>query len=155
MASKKTKVVKKMTKKATRKIPAKKKASVKKGVIKSAVKKVSKKAPARKKSVISKKTKTSTKKKRSNKKTLIIATSDQCFWINEGPAVRDLVELRDILSEINKEQFIHHVNSMKNDFASWVEEVLCDEKCANNIRRSKTVSAMVKNIEKALLEYYY
>jgi len=150
MASKKTKVVKKTTKKATKKMPAKKKTSVKKGAKKSVVKKVSKKATVKKKNVVSKKTKTST-----NKKTLIIATNDQCFWINEGPAIRDLVELRDILSGINKEQFIHHVNSMKNDFASWVEEVLCDKKCANNIRRSKTVSAMVKNIEKALLEYYY
>ncbi len=155
MASKKTKTAKKVVKKVAKKIPAKKKTSAKKGVMKSTPKKVPKESLVKTKKSVGKKSKTSAKKKKTVKKTLVVAMGDQCFWINSGPEVKDLIELKDILSEINKEQFIHHVNNMKNDFAVWVEDVLCDKKCADKIRRSKTIPAMIKNIERALLEYHY
>ncbi len=151
MVSKKTKTIKKSTvkkvvKKSTKKIA--KKLLVKKKVL---VKKTKKNKVSIKK--ITKKT--STKKQKGNKKELVVAVGDQCFWINEGPSIQNLIELRNALSEINKAQFIHHVNGVKNDFGIWVEEVLCDKNCADNIRKSRTTQMMIKNIEKALLKYYY
>ena len=39
---------------------------------------------------------------------------------------------------MNDDQFAHHVNAQKNDFAQWVSGVLCDEKCARALLKAKT-----------------
>ena len=155
MATKKTKKTKKTAKKATKKTTVKKKTSVKKSVKKSTSKKVSKKTTQKTKGTTAKKPKTSASKRKKNKKPLVVAVGDRYFWVNGGPVIKDLLELRNVMLDISKEQFIYHVNNTKNDFAVWVEEVLQDKKCADNIRKSKTISEMVKNIEKALKEYHY
>ncbi len=167
MVSKKTKTVKKVikkklvkktmpVKKAIKKKPIKNKVVVKK-VIKKTMRKI---VTAKKKSTVSKvgilkKNNKFTRKRKLNKKSLVIAIGDRCFWVKDGPSVRDLADLRNVLLEISKEQFLYHANGMKNDFAVWTEEVLYDKKCADSIRKSKTISAMVKNIEKFLSVYNY
>lgn len=153
MALKKAKTKKSVVKKIAKREQATEKTSTKKVVKKTPAKKVAKKKVVKSKSTVNKKKKTISKKKSNSKKILIIATGDQCFWIKDGPSVGDLKELRNALISIEKEQFIHHVNNMKNDFAVWVEEILEDVACASGIRKSKTKTGMIKNIEKSLLGY--
>jgi len=66
-----------------------------------------------------------------------------------------MLELRDVLREITDEQFQHHVNKTKNDFAVWVENILEDKKAATKIKKAKTLNTMIKAVEKALKEYRY
>ncbi len=148
MALKKVKTKKSVVKKV-----AKKKQVTKKVVKKTTVKKIAKKKQVKSKATANKQKKVVSKKKNNSKKILVIATGDQCFWVKDGPSVGDLKELRDALISIEKEQFIHHVNNIKNDFAVWVEEILKDVACASGIRKSKTKTGMIKNIEKSLLGY--
>ncbi len=75
------------------------------------------------------------------------------FWVNHGPPVKDLFELFNILSVINEEQFRHHVNEFKNDFAEWVEYVLEDKETAGKIKKTKTASAMAKVVGNSLKGY--
>jgi len=125
-----------------------------------APKKTSKKSVAKKK-VAKKKTSTkktvkktsSVRKAIQRKKTLIIASPNKCFWIQYGPVVKDIFELQDALTNITDEQFKHHVNSIKNDFAVWVEEILGDKECAKNIKKAKSIKAMIKAVENALKHY--
>ena len=110
---------------------------------------VSKKTIVKKKKIAVKKVVSGKK----GKKVLVVAVGDSCFWVNYGPVLKDLLELRNILYEINEEQFRHHVNEMRNDFAEWVGGVLEDKKAAIQIKKTKTVNAMIKAVEKSLKEY--
>jgi hypothetical protein len=144
------KAVKKTVKKVKKTVKVKKAVKKTKKITKKSVKKTISKSSASKKKKVSTK-KSSTAKGR--KKALVVAVGDSCFWVNYGPALRDLLELRNALYSISEEQFKHHVNEIRNDFAIWVEGVLEDKKAAIRIKKSKTVNAMIKAVEKSLKEY--
>ncbi len=141
-------VKKKTVKKAVRKV-VKKTTKKAKTVTKKTVKKVANKKIAKQKNIGVKKIAS----KKREKKVLVIALGDRCFWVNYGPALGNLLELRDTLREINEEQFKHHVNEIRNDFADWVKDVLKDKKTALQIKKTKTINSMLKVVEKALKDY--
>ena len=85
---------------------------------------------------------------------LVEAPSGKAFWVNFGPIVNNLRALRDALAhDITDQQFTHHVSGSRNDFAAWVEDVLCDASCATALRRAKTREAAVRAVETALKRY--
>lgn len=84
---------------------------------------------------------------------LVDAPPDRCFWVNFGPVLKNLRELRDALHSISDEQFAHHVAADRNDFASWVEAVLDDAACAKALRRAKTRHAALQAVEASLTAY--
>jgi len=130
------------------------KKAVKKAVRKSAAKSAKgSKATKKTKTTIKTKKKTVVKKTRKDKKLLVIASGDECFWVNQGPVLENILDLRDLLLSIEKEQFEHHVNRNGNDFAVWVEYVLEDKDTAMQMKKIKTLTAMIKTIEKALKGY--
>jgi 23S rRNA maturation-related 3'-5' exoribonuclease YhaM len=119
---------------ATKKVAKKsvvKKAPVKKTSKKTATKKVAKKAPTKK---VAKKTPT----KNQEKKPLILATNDKSFWVTNGDVLNSLVALRDALDEMEKEVYSYHVSKEHNDFANWVDAVLCDAECATELKQAET-----------------
>lgn len=143
-------------KKAKKKV-VKKKTTGKKAV-KKTVKKVARKAKKKitKKTSLKKPTKKVAKKSaaKKKKKPMPVAEGERCFWVYEGPVVRDLNELRDVLKCVSEEQYMHHVNKMKNDFASWIEDVLGDKETSRAVKKAKTVGGMIKAVEKSLLRYF-
>jgi hypothetical protein len=90
-----------------------------------------KKAVAKK--VAAPKTKTAASKKR----TMVVAKGSHCFWVNQGPILKDLEELADALKTMSEKMFAHHVNKDHNDFADWVEGVLKDADAATALRKAK------------------
>ena len=40
---------------------------------------------------------------------------ENCFWINNGPIIRNLQEVTNTLAYMSEETFKHHVNDQKND----------------------------------------
>lgn len=84
---------------------------------------------------------------------LMSVEGDLCFWINNGPVVKNLRELRDALLNINEESFKFHVNKEKNDFAAWVKDVLKDEPLSKRLLKVKTLKAFVKAVEDRLKKY--
>jgi len=94
------------------------------------------------------------RKRETGPRALVDAPPDQCFWINHGPVVKNLRELRDALAQgLSDAQYAHHVGAGKNDFANWVEAVLDDAKCAQALRRAKTVRAALLAVEAQLRTY--
>ncbi len=61
-------------------------------------------------------------------------STDHCFWINDGPVVRNIYELLDALEHLAKPSFDYHVNGGKNDFADWIEKTLEEPELAEKIR---------------------
>jgi len=88
------------------------------------------------------------------KKNLTSAGADSLFWLYDGQAVKDLKELKDALKKASNDQFAHHVNAEKNDFACWTEEVLRDRNLAVKLRQCKTRLSRVRAIETHLQKNY-
>lgn len=94
-------------------------------------------------------------KKNSSKKSRIKATYDapdeKCFWITDGPMLKNLWELKEELGKMTEEQFVFHTKREGNDFALWIKNVFADKLLARNISRVKTRASMIKVLEDYLM----
>lgn len=88
------------------------------------------------------------------KKELINADDANLFWVNGNGALRNLKELAESLNTMSGETYAYHVNAEKNDFASWVEDILLDKKLATDMKKAKTQAAALKKVEARLKAQY-
>ena len=84
-----------------------------------------------------------TKSARSNLAELT-ASPDKAFWMCNGEMVSRLGDLPGKLKNIDESVFSHHVNSERNDFASWIDGVFQNNTLAKKISKVKTKDAMIK-----------
>jgi len=139
-----TKVAVKKT--ATKKVA--KKAPVSKKVVKKATTtKVAKKAPAK---VSAKK---AGAKKNSSVKSVIYTDNGTSFWVTDGQILNSLIALHSALLDMEDNIFDYHVNSEKNDFAEWVDCVLCDGDCASDLRKVDSPKEASSVVAKHLKSY--
>ena len=82
--------------------------------------------------------------------TLTQAQGPRCFWVNQGPIVSDLIELKQALSEMSAETFEYHTKRDGNDFAVWADAVLGEAALAKKLAKLKTRKAQIKAIEKRI-----
>src|SRR3989338_10182838 len=61
------------------------------------------------------------------------------FIFPNGKRVKNLIELAEAIAELDHGSFSHHVNSAKNDFATWVEDVFGEKALAEKLRRSHSI----------------
>ena len=66
------------------------------------------------------------------------------FHFRDGTSVESLEQLKAKLESIGYQEFYHHVNPQKNDFASWIKHVLRDEHLADDLQK---VSSIVETVE--------
>ena len=71
---------------------------------------------------------------------------EQCFWVNNGPILKNLDELANALQEISDDTYSHHVDSEKNDFSNWINDVIGDKKLANDLLSSKNKESVLKKV---------
>lgn len=105
------------------------------------------------KKVAKKSGKVVTKKKTPGKKQLLSVSGDSCFWVNNGPILSNLKDLEGALKGMTEEQWKHHVDKHKNDFAAWVKGVLSEETCAKSLMKCKTKGEAVKVVTTAVKKY--
>ena len=72
------------------------------------------------------------------------------FYVNDGSVLKDLNDFAEKMKNISEDAFSHHVNTERNDFASWTREVLKDGILARSILKAKAPEEIVKSIEKRL-----
>lgn len=87
------------------------------------------------------------------KKTLVMSDNEKSFWVTNGKILNSLIALRDALDEMEKEVYLYHVSETHNDFASWVDNVLCDSECASDLHVAKTPKKARAIINKHLKTY--
>ncbi|MFH1053191.1 MAG: hypothetical protein V1740_02125 [Candidatus Woesearchaeota archaeon] len=73
---------------------------------------------------------------------------EKCFWINNGPVIRNIYELIIALKSVKKETFSYHVSRDKNDFSEWVKEVLKDNELAKDLLKTTDRNKSIKKIKK-------
>ena len=88
------------------------------------------------------------------KKKFVSILPERCFWVNSGPIVSDLKELRQALkSDITDEQFKHHVSKEKNDFATWTRDTLKDKSCSVALKKTRTKKGTIRTLTTCLSKY--
>src|SRR3989344_6991248 len=104
----------------------------------------------KKKKIGSKKTVSAKKySKKNTSKKMIVASGQHCFWVNNGPILRNLKELGESFKKMSDAQFAYHVNKKRNDFANWVQYVLLDTACATKLKECKTRTSAVTCVANA------
>ncbi len=84
------------------------------------------------------------------KEILADVSGEYVFYMNDGKILRNMDELGAALNNINEELYAYHVNSAKNDFSSWVKDVICDEKLARDLQKAKDRATAAKIAAKRL-----
>ena len=83
-------------------------------------------------------------------KTWLDVPHDRKFYSNDGTVLSNVKELPNAIKTMSSDTFLHHVNSERNDFANWVEQVMGEEKLGLQIRRVKNKDSMVKLLQNVL-----
>ena len=81
------------------------------------------------------------------RKFLCDVMDEKCFWVNNGPILKNIEELSTAVKTLNDETFNHHLNSEKNDFSRWIDDVIGDKKLANDIAKTKTKKSLIKKLD--------
>lgn len=76
----------------------------------------------------------------------------QAFVLKDGTSLHSLKDLYGHLSTISDEDFKHHVNEQKNDFASWVEHSHNDKFLAQHMRQTISRQDMQKAVFMAMFK---
>lgn len=118
-----------------------------------AIKKIKKPEVTKKKEVKKITPKIVLSKKGIKKKPLLVVSGETCFWVNNGPALQSLQDLRRALQTMSEEQFLYHTGMGRNDFSVWVIDVLGDKKCANDLLKVKNAKEALAVVEKHLRNY--
>lgn len=71
---------------------------------------------------------------------------EKSFWVNNGPVLKNLHELAAALKKLKPQQFTHHVNKERNDFAKWIEDVFGDRILAQRVRALKTKESAARAV---------
>ena len=72
------------------------------------------------------------------KRILSNTSPEKAFWVNNGPILKNIIELAMAAKKLTPQQFAHHVSNAKNDFAKWAEDVIRDSELAKKLRHAKT-----------------
>jgi hypothetical protein len=60
------------------------------------------------------------------------------FWCQDGKVVKSLKELEKALNDMSDETFHYHAGEGRNDFTSWIGDVVGDNKLANDLSKAKS-----------------
>lgn len=106
------------------------------------------KKPAAKKKAPAKKTAAPKQQKE-----LVIAPEDKLFWLTTGMTLAHLLDLEQALADMEEAHYTYHAEGDDNDFAAWVELVLCDGDCAQSLRKARTQAGAKRAVSKHLKFY--
>lgn len=75
---------------------------------------------------------------------------EQCFWVQDGPILKNVAELPAALKNMSEETFQHHVDAEKNDFANWIGDVFGEHRLAETVRDTFSKAGMISAVKRAL-----
>ena len=71
---------------------------------------------------------------------------EYAFWCNDGRIIKSMRELKEALEQMGDAIYVYHANAEKNDFSTWVKDVLVDEKLAWDLSKSTDRSEAAKRV---------
>ena len=79
-------------------------------------------------------------------KRLADVSDEVVFRCYDGQILSNLEELENALSDMPNETYGHHVSEEKNDFSTWVRDIIEDEKLANDLKKAVTKEQAAKAV---------
>jgi hypothetical protein len=86
------------------------------------------------------------------KNILRVVPATRSFWLCTNEYLRSLNTLSNSLESSTDDVFRYHVDKYKNDFSTWVKDVVDDKDLAREISRIKTRSTLVRKIKENIDE---
>jgi len=68
------------------------------------------------------------------------------FWCHDGSVFRNLRDLARAVSSMKDSVFAFHVNEQKNDFASWVADVVGDHSLARELWQTRNPATTTRRL---------
>ena len=84
------------------------------------------------------------------RKWLADVQQDQVFWLRDGDAIKNILELSSALRTMEPNVFDYHVNAGRNDFATWVKVVVGDDVLAKNLEKCNKSTMAAKMVEERI-----
>jgi heme oxygenase len=72
------------------------------------------------------------------------------FWVCDGQIIKNLQEMAKALARMNNNVYRYHVNKDKNDFKSWIKDVLNDQTLAREVAKCKSPASLAKVVKTRL-----
>ncbi len=69
------------------------------------------------------------------KKVLGEAPQEYHFVLNDGRRLKSIYDLIDSLEDMANDTFDHHVSEMKNDFATWVNDIFDEKSLSKELKK--------------------
>lgn len=87
------------------------------------------------------------------KKWLADVPEEYVFRCCDGRTMRSVQELAEALNTMADDVFAHHANEQKNDFSTWVRDIIRDDRLADDLLQvsSRTAAAIVVTQRAAFL----
>ena len=76
-------------------------------------------------------------KEEDKKRILSDVNPENYFRVANGTIIKGLMGIDNSLELMGAETFYYHVNDYRNDFSTWVREIMNDEKLANGLLLTK------------------
>ena len=84
--------------------------------------------------------------KQEAEKLLADVPEDHSFWCCDGRIFKNMRDLMVGLASMSGDTFAYHLNDEKNDFIKWVNDVVEDEKLAEDLENSISQRAAAKTV---------
>ena len=55
------------------------------------------------------------------------------FWLCDGRTIKNMKELGEALNTMSDDIYAYHVNSEKNDFSKWVNDIITDTRLSSDL----------------------
>ncbi len=75
---------------------------------------------------------------------------DKVFWCHDGGVVKNLEELFNALRKMSGDTYHYHASRKKNDFSSWIRDVIGDAALAGELVKTATKTAAAHKVEMRL-----
>jgi len=72
---------------------------------------------------------------------------DKVFWCRDGKVVRNMDELAAALRQMSEETFRYHATGQKNDFITWVRDVIGDMTLTNQLKKAASPATSARKVE--------
>ena len=84
--------------------------------------------------------------KQEAQKLLADVPENQSFWCCDGRIFRNMKDLMVGLASMSGDTFTYHLNAEKNDFSKWVNDVIEDEKLAEDLENATSQREAAKTV---------
>ena len=76
---------------------------------------------------------------------------EEGFWLCTNESLRTLTSIAAVLEKVGDDVFRYHVTRDKNDFETWIRDVVRDKELAREIARVKTKETLIRKISERLV----